>query len=433
METTPAPDGILLVDDGELDEVARVLDGQGIAYRRLRGGQIPAEVAPPRDLLIVTPRRVERVRRGSPIEARPGRPLRIIAVGEDSPAMRRRLRRSGLHLLIRLPADPEIWRLLVARALYRGSERREDPRVAVGSPVALGGTTSPGSADDDSVLLDLSNRGCRLRTGAALAIGDPVAFSMPEQEEAWPGQGALTLRGRVRRIVVDAETGDRTAAIVFDDDLEETTRTALAALINHWASGPKAWSSGPGSLGAESGPAAPAIPACQLASLPDLTLDDETDPPIPSDGEVRIHLDHRASHAEHADARFDERRIQPRARYASSVEATGHEGPFVLIGRDLSSGGMRIERHPDLALGDRFQLVLRGPGSSESFRVDAEIVRDDGDQGFGVVFDPVDDAAADALDKMVACLPDVESLEDGELAGLGAVLSEIVEPDRRRS
>ena len=154
MSIAPTTPGILLVDDGELDEVAHVLDEQGVTYTRLRGGQIPDEVPPPRDLLIVTPRRVERVRRGSPTDARPGRPLRIIAVAEDSPAMRRRLRRNGLHLLIRLPAEAEIWRLLIARALYKGSERREDPRVAIGSPVDLDATASPNASPDETTLVD---------------------------------------------------------------------------------------------------------------------------------------------------------------------------------------------------------------------------------------------------------------------------------------
>jgi hypothetical protein len=128
---------ILLVDDGELDEAAAVLEAQKLPYERLRGGQIPAEVAPPRDLLIITPRRLERMLPGNPPDAQGDRPLRIVAVREDSPAMRRRLRRSGLHLLVRIPAGAEIWRLLVARALYRGNERRKMPRVAVGTPVAF--------------------------------------------------------------------------------------------------------------------------------------------------------------------------------------------------------------------------------------------------------------------------------------------------------
>ena len=208
--------GILLVDDGELDAVARVLDAEGTPYTRLRGGQIPDQVAPPRDLLIVTPRRVERVRRGSPADAAPGRPLRIIAVREDSPAMRRRLRRGGLHLLIRLPAEPEIWRLLVARALYRGSERRADPRVAVGSPVELG------AGEARTLLVDLSNRGCRLQTNAPVAIGDPITFTIPEDGEAWCEGGALTLRGTVRRLVAEPGDADQRIAVVFDPDLPST-------------------------------------------------------------------------------------------------------------------------------------------------------------------------------------------------------------------
>ena len=58
----------------------------------------------------------------------------------------------------------------------------------------------------------------------------------------------------------------------------------------------------------------------------------------------------------------------------------------------------------------------------------AEIVRDDGASGFGVIFEGTKKDELTELEKMVACLPDVESLEDGELAGLGAILSEIV-PD----
>ena len=118
--------------------------------------------------------------------------------------------------------------------------------------------------------------------------------------------------------------------------------------------------------------------------------------------------------------------MHPRGHYASPVVAEGSDGPFVLIGRDLSAGGMRIERHPDLHVGDHFTIALHGPTPADPIVVEAEIVRDDGPDGLGVVFDPVAKEAVPALEKMVACLPDVESLEDGEMAGLGAILSEIV-------
>jgi hypothetical protein len=418
MTSAAASQGILLVDDGELDEVARVLDEQGIAYDRLRGGLIPNEVPPPRDLLIVTPRRVERVRRGSPADAKPGRPLRITAVDEDSPAMRRRLRRSGLHLLIRLPAQAEIWRLLVARALYKGSERRVDPRVAIGSPVFLDAESSAISDGTDSegttTLIDLSNRGCRLRTSHTLEIGEEIDFSLPANADLDGDHAPLTLRGRVRRLTQDDSAQGCMVAVVFDSNLPGGDRTRLTALINHWASGPR-------SLDTVSMADAPSIPACQLPSLPDLTLDDETDPPIQATTEVRVKL-------EGADPRDSEsdRRVHSRGQYEAPVSAETAEGPFVLIGRDLSPGGMCIERHPELHLGDAFKVSLRGPGQTDPLVVDAKIIRDDGPAGFGVSFASVGRETAIELEKMVACLPDVESLEEGEIGGLGAILSEII-------
>ena len=418
-------EGILLVDDGELDEVAHVLEQEGVAFRRLRGGQIPDEIAPPRDLLIVTPRRVARVRRGSPADARPGRPLRIIAVEEDSPAMRRRLRRAGLHLLIRLPAAPEIWRLLVARALYRGSERRVDPRVAVGAPVALGAPSEAASlsaSTDSTFLIDLSNRGCRLQTTEPVAAGERLEFTIPVDGETWCEAGPLTLRGQVRRLVAAEDGSSSMLAIVFDPGMSDADRTRLTSLINHWASGPRG-------LVAEGFAGAPAIPPCQLPSLPDLTLDDETDPPIHAASQIRVSLERSLAAADAQSGigvAAPERRAHARGSYESTLLAERQDGPFVLIGRDLSRGGMRIEPHPDLRVGDRFRLALHGPTSAEPLNVEAEVVRDDGDAGFGLVFARIDRSQARELEKMVACLPDVESLEDGEIAGLGAILSEIL-------
>ena len=412
MASTP-PARILLVDDGELDEVAKVLEAEGLSYERMRGGRIPADVAPPRDLLIVTPRRVECVRRGSPSGADPGRPLRIIAVAEDSPPMRRRLRRAGLHLLVRLPADAEIWRLLVARALYQGNERREDPRVAVGSRVAMDLDPPRSEAESATLLVDLSNRGCRLRTRENFSVGDPIAFALPADLEAGRKDESLTLRGRVRRIANEAGSDQCMLAVVFDPDLPGKSRSRLAALINRWASGPD-------SLAETRAAIVPAIPACQLPSLPELTLDDETDPPVPALAEIRVQL---ADVEENPNA---ERRSQPRGSYESQVAAEGRDGPIVLLGRDLSAGGMRIERLGLLKLGDRFRVALHGPVPGEPFVVHAEITRDDGDDGFALVFDGVDPATATELEKLVACLPNVESLEAGEAGGLGAILSEIL-------
>ena len=76
--------------------------------------------------------------------------------------------------------------------------------------------------------------------------------------------------------------------------------------------------------------------------------------------------------------------------------------------------------------GYRFRVALHGPSTAPPFIVQAEVARDDGDQGLALAFDGVDHTTAHELEKLVACLPDVESLEDGEFGGLGGVLSEIV-------
>ncbi len=411
--------GILLLDDGELDDVVAVLETQGLAFDRICGGEIPAEMPAPRDLMIVTPRLLDCVRPHGAADARPGRPLRIIAVEDDSPAMRRRLRRAGLDLLVRLPATVEIWRLLISRALYRGQERREDFRVAVGSALAIDSedVQTPVDADSPTTLLDLSNRGCRLHTRDDFMEGDPIQFGLPPDPESIPADGTLRLAGEVRRITAVHGSDWRTLAVVFESNMPEETRTGLTALINRWSSGPD---SGERVLRTN----LPTIPPCDLASLPDLTLDDETDPPIPARSEIRVQMMDPASSGDGSTEAM--RRTGQRGRFESSLRAETKKGPVVVIGRDLSARGMRIERIGNFRIGDRFSLALHGPGRSEPLIVAAEITRDDGNDGFALIFDRLDRESACELEKLVACLPDVESLDESEIGGLGAVLSEIL-------
>jgi len=412
---SPAP-GIVLVDDGELDEVVRVLEAGGLAFTRLRGGQIPERVPTPDDVLIVTSRRLEHV--ASPPATGPERdkPLRIVAVSDDSPALRRRLRRQRIHLLVRLPASRETWRLLIARALYQGEDRREDARVATEVPIEV--------AQRGAVLVDLSNRGCRIESSAELAVGDVVRFAIPGRSLPDRAPSPLSLSGRVRRIARLADSDRRIYAVVFDAELPRTTRRRLTDVINHWGSGD-----------AEGGHAVhvdgPAIPACRLPSLPDLMLDDETDPPVRANGEIAIELRPAtpampADPPEAAAKPPGERRSGPRGAYPSLLRAANADHSLALVGRDLSARGMRIERHPGLMLGDRFRLALHGPTLAHPLTLDATVVRDDADEGMALAFIGVSKQTAVVLEKLVACLPDVESLADGELGGLGTVLSEIV-------
>jgi hypothetical protein len=412
MKSESPATGIVLIDDGELEDVVHVLEAGGLAFERYRGGQIPKRVDAPCELLIITSRRLEHVAPARPSGTAPAKPLRIVAVADDSPALRRRLRRHGMQLLVRLPARRETWRLLIAHALYQGDDRRTDPRVAAEVPIEVDRT--------GALLVDLSNRGCRVQTREPLAVGDPIHFSIPGRSLPDPSAGALALSGRVRRVAPLAGSDRRTCAVVFDANLSRPTRQRLTAVINQWASSESTGTH-------ESRHDGPAIPACRLPSLPDLMLDDETDPPVRAGGEVSIDLaaGPEAGAAGPADDAND-RRGGPRGAFPSLLRATGGDRSLALVGRDLSAGGMRIERHPALALGDRLRLALHGPTLARPLVLEAAIVRDDGEAGLALAFIGASRETAFEVEKLVACLPDVESLTDGEVGGLGTVLSEIV-------
>jgi hypothetical protein len=111
---------VLLLDDGELDDVQECLEQTGVPFGRVRGGAIVPNTPPPAQLLIATPRRIDAVR-FPPADSAEGRRLvRIVVVQEDSPTMREQLRRIGFDFLVRRPVHPEALRLLILRSLYSG-------------------------------------------------------------------------------------------------------------------------------------------------------------------------------------------------------------------------------------------------------------------------------------------------------------------------
>jgi hypothetical protein len=407
--------GILLLDDGELNDVAHVLDELGIEFTRLRGGEVEGHMPPPSDLLITTPRRAEVVRPGAPPGARPGRPMRIIAVQEDSTAMRRMLRQMGFHVLVRLPCQESIWRLLVRRAVYQGDERRQEDRVAVGSPVSIG-HDGEGGDSAAAVLLDVSNRGCRLSSAVPLPLDTRVSVVLPERAT---GGEPLVLRGHVVRAAPESLRSDDSghqAAILFDADIGESGRAQLGDVINRWSMGP------PSLDVVDSG--SPALPPCESAAIPGLMLDDETDPAIRIGETVALHVDSVPCESDGA-----ERRVHTRGAFWSPVMATAGKSSRVLMGRDLSAGGMRVERLPDLSMGDELRLALHGTSQDEPFELTARVIRDDGEDGLALAFVGVPAPVAETLEKLVACLPEVESLEESESHGLGAILSEILDDE----
>jgi hypothetical protein len=374
----------LLIDDGELDDVHALLETLGadpVRHRAVDTQGFTGWEQPPR-VVVAAARSALRLSVGPAVE---GQGIVTIAVVDtNSQVLNGMLRRQGFRYVVRRPVHPEAMRLLLLRALYRGRERREAPRIPFGCEIAL----RLRLARRPATLLEISRTGARLYTHDWYEPGDRVVLRVP-QEIA--GSRALSLAGRVvrserRRAVAP---GERIALALRFGRLDESSRDRLEALIEAHTSGPP--------------PLHVPGPEPEVVAVAPAPHGDE-------DGAARI-----------------ERRKTPRAEHRTEVLALDPELQrvrFALFGVDLSLAGLRVEPHPELALGDRIQIALYDAACASTLTLDVGVARDDGPQGLLLRFDPLDEAAAAELARILERSPQVEASVAGD--GRGVVMAEVV-------
>jgi hypothetical protein len=406
---------VLLLDDGELEDIQRMLEELKVPLARIRGGAIVSGTPAPRDLLISTPRRIDAV--VPPNGVAGAGPVRIVVVSEDSTGLRARLRRSGFDYLVRRPVHPEALRLLLVRSLYRGEEKRGEPRVAAGLDVSY----RTGLRSRRAILADLSTRGCRLVSRTPVDSGRRIRVNLPEAIETGD---PIAVVGHVLRSTREERPGVGTvhvAAVLFDR-VSDDARQALELLVEDLSRGPATLRRGtertPVLPNQERGKPIPLRPApAAPRSAPAAAT--------PEEGHTALAVE-VSLQSENEALGDKERRVKPRAAYELTVPAFGKRALRVLVGRDLSVGGMRIERLPALEVGDRLHLAVYGNAEEAPFLVWGTVTRDDGDAGMGVVFDLLEPEIARRLERLVTSLPAVESLRDSEAEAMGTVVSEIL-------
>ena len=374
MKTTHS---VLIVDDGELDDVRDILAELEVEFALLRGGAIPEKIAAPSRLFVATPRRALLAQSWK--EPRPGDPgpTRVGIVSEDSNTLRQMLRRLGFHLLIRRPVNPYALRLILLRAIYSGEERRKEDRVPIGAPAAY----RSGLFRKPATIAELSQRGGRLLAASPPNAGARITLQLPVPEATRP----LSLRARVVRVSHEPVVEDQhTVAFAFE---AHDHGADLQRLLRHYRSGP-----------------------AQVAT------EFENEP----EAESRVPLAAPSSDSE--------RRKHERVVFKNEVVGLSEEASTVLVGRDLSIGGMRVEGNPQLELGMRLRLAVFGAPREEPILVRAEVTRAD-DGSHALRFVDVAPEAAARLEKLVAHLPSVEPLDRDEADGLGAVVTRIVGRD----
>jgi len=499
---------VLILDDGELDDVQRILEDLEVEFGRVQGGAIAPNTPHPKSLLMATPRRISSVAAIDQASAGEDPPVRVVVVEQDSKTLRDQLRQVGFDFLVRRPVHPEALRLLVMHSLYRGEEKRREPRVAVGLEISF----QTGEIPRRATLVDLSTGGCRLISPFEIEAGKLILVTLPESLGA---AEAITLEGRILRSSYDKRIGEEgmyNAAVKFEN-LSSDLRNELEWIIEDKVGGPPTMNStlkpaqgqagaNPSSTGkkptyalkrsgqprhplrrtllekdsaalrsdprsedaasaAANRPATTAAagqkpfplsvpvdvkmarperaapkpaeaaapePAAETAATPTVQT---TAPPVeqkiaPVKQEAAPAEQEAATVKQSTSSSTDDRRASPRHPYAAKVPAFGTRALRVLVGRDLSVGGMRIESNPDLEVGDRLHLAIYGNASEEPFLVWGTILRSDGRGGTAVAFDPVHPTIAKQLEALVASLPAVESLHDTEAKAMGTVLTEII-------
>ena len=404
---------VLLLHDGDLADVRALLV-------RLGAEVVESSAAAPEEsweLAVANARHVRAIP-----GARAGvRGVRIAVLDRNTRTLRSLLRRSGVDLIVCRPVHPAALRGLLLHALYRGPERRSK-RVAVGAPVRF----RAGLRRRNAVLADLSVRGCLLISREPVRVGGHVTVYLPDMRS----QGRFfSVRGRVVRVMQDEPSGDG-FAVAFANVAKSTALLLKDAVAAH-LEGPALCADAPA--------------ACvETALAPEDAADaDATDAAAPQPAAeeagtryargstrrevVRVPSSFAPAAATRTEAPPRERRRGPRGSITGRrVVALGEEAARVLIGRDLSSGGMRVERTQNLRLGQRFRIALHvGPGETPLV-VHAEVARDDGLGGFMLRFRDLTGPAERYLVKMIDSLPVLEARNS---SAARVVVSEILAQD----
>jgi hypothetical protein len=375
---------VAVIDDGELDDIRAILEELGCDFAHWSKSEVPSRLPEPQRLLVTTASRAASLgfRRTEPMH--PRSPTWIVVSSSRLHAQRRQFLQAGFNFLVCRPVHPAALRLLLQRALYGDEDQRRVSRVAVGYEIAF----QAGLRQRPATLVDLSPRGCRLLTRHPLSRGTPVQLEFP------PGIAQGTVFRHKAQVVRSrpgqfegGEEGEVSLGLRFERFTDEG-KTRMIEML-------RALSRGPATLSREASGASQSAPSGRQSAV------DSSQAPV------------------------EERRRNPRGIYERQVPAFG-EAEFVLLGRDLSSNGMRVDPHPALTLGDEMRLTIETGAQEDPIVVGGMVIRDDGEHGQALRFQWVQYGAEERLDALVRSLAPIERLTPEPDADKRVVLSRLL-------
>jgi len=377
-----SPPRVVIVDDGELMEVRTVLHDLGVYFDQMTVDAACREPLPA-GLLVSTAHHAVELERHRQSGDPSRRPLHVVVMYELSRTMQSMLERSTCDVVVSSPVNPDVLRLLVQQALYRGKEKRREPRVAIGEPVKIKSNGRAASA----MLAQLSMRGCGLVCERAASTGDTFTVLFPA---SLTGSGSYPLEGRVINArVFERDYEERHNVDVVFVNLDANARRMLQAVMTKHGVG-----------GAE------------------LVHRTAPDAGTPTFQEVT---------AKGPGAGGPQFRKAPRGLFSGRVIAGVAGSTITLIGCDVSAKGMRVRPEPSLQIGDELMIALHGQAGVPPIAVRANVYRDDGVGGLYLRFLSVTKPTEANLEKLLAALPAIDAEPSGRASRPGVVVSEVIE------
>ena len=403
-------------------------------------------------------------------------PRTVAVVDQSSKTIISHLNRLGAALVVRRPIHPRTLRLLLLHEIYRGPERRRKKRILIGHPIRVGVglfkqratllELSPGGARIELPSAPKIGSTLKIMIGKDLTQAKPlklqakvvrcirpagdrgrgdseigVALISPQKQAqtirsildrfatgpaSWNGAVAAQSptseaphqsQPNIKSTVPDAAEPDTVAAP--EPSIEEIDPEVSARRLPPSAT----------AMAAPDAEAAKHDGACERTPDAEKSASDETDSCEALEQTDQEQLDRELSlvtEIEDGDENTDEgeagpaasedeseRRSETRIPYERRVVALGEEAARVLVGRDLSQGGMRIAANDAVDLGDVLRVALHCGTEIEPVVVTAKADRDDGDRGTVLTFQDVSDNQRSHLEKIIASSSPIESAVAG--------------------
>ena len=382
-----SPSGeILLIHNGELADVRRLLDRLGVDFREETARTVPLGVYLGARLVISSPTYLlDRLRDGHV-----GEGDRIVVIEGESRTLRSMLARGKVEWIVCRPVHPAALRLLILHCIYRGPEKRKARRVSVGAEVQI----QTGWRRRSAILAEISELDCLILSSDAHKRGSSLKLRIPAEVAG----SRIAFQCNVIRAAPSGDPRRPTQLSLRFDNVPAKDAAVLRQLVSSHTSGPAVLS------GAEA--RAAAVEHKSLARTPRENAARSLIAVGESTGEL---ADRAAQGSEPVEERVAERREDARYAFDRRIITTSREATRVLVGRDISRRGMRIDPTPGLSVGCKLKIAIHVAEGETPLVLDVHVARDDGAQGVMLHFGALTMLARKYLDDVIA-----------ELGGLSA-------------